>query len=88
MPEPVVVYVYKASRSRRDEETPDLNIQAVAEFPADLEAADARQLHRKQGRAIGHALGQCLPQGTMDHLVVYPLERQASILRVTLEGPK
>lgn len=81
MPDPVHVIVHKAA-SAGGEETPGLLIEARVEFPEGRGSDEAGRIHANNAHWLGKALIATLPGGTIDRLLLYLLEHQASLYRV------
>jgi hypothetical protein len=80
----VRVDVFKAARIWKDA-VENLSIHAFVECPeCDTLEASAR-LYTSQGQAIGAALFDTLPGGTVDALLCYMLEKRSSLMRVRFE---
>ena len=79
--------VYKATRLGRDGVTPDGTLQMRDEFPdyrCSLEVV--REHFEMDAHAIMRVLTGCLPQGTLDQLLILLLKDRACLFAIGVEG--
>lgn len=89
----VTAIVYKATRTDQHTETPSGTIEMRSCLPDDLTLGVARVHFKSDARAIMRVLTECLPQGTLDQLLILLLKDRASLFAIAVdrsgsEGPR